>query len=85
VSQATLHIENGKATNGVTAKKSLPLASDLDIENELAKFEAKARAPRPRQTRKAVVMANAQFSVPSVRRSRCSSPTHHRRFSSKRR
>ena len=65
MSQATLHTENGKAkTSDVTAKKSLPLASDLDIETELAKFEAEERARLgldKQEQQWLETMANAQF------------------------
>ena len=67
MSQATLHTENGKAkTSEVVAKKSLPLASDLDIEKELAKFEAEERARLgldKKEKQWLETMANAQFSA----------------------
>src|SRR5262245_18378600 len=51
---------------GVTAKKSLPLASDLDIEKELAKFEAEERARLgldKQEQQWLETMANAQFTA----------------------
>jgi predicted nucleotide-binding protein (sugar kinase/HSP70/actin superfamily) len=67
VTQATLHTDNGKAkTTDVIAKRSLPLASDLDIEKELAKFEAeeRARLGLDKQEKQWLeTMANAQFSA----------------------
>jgi predicted nucleotide-binding protein (sugar kinase/HSP70/actin superfamily) len=67
VSQATLHTENGKAkSSDVVAKKSLPLASDIDIEKELAKFEAEERARLgldQKEKQWLETMANAQFTA----------------------
>ncbi len=41
VSQATIHTLNGHSkSNGTSAKKALPLVGDVDVEKELAKFEA---------------------------------------------
>jgi predicted nucleotide-binding protein (sugar kinase/HSP70/actin superfamily) len=43
VSQATIETRNGKL-GAANAKRSLPLAGELDMEAELARFEAEARA-----------------------------------------
>ncbi len=67
VSQATIHTVNGQSkSNGTSAKKGLPLVSDIDVEKELALFEAeeRARLGLDKQEKQWLeTMANAQFSA----------------------
>jgi predicted nucleotide-binding protein (sugar kinase/HSP70/actin superfamily) len=72
VSQATIHPINAKSTTGQTAttkspaKKALPIVGDLDIEQELVRFEAeeRARLGLDKQEKQWLeTMANAQFTA----------------------
>jgi predicted nucleotide-binding protein (sugar kinase/HSP70/actin superfamily) len=65
VTQATIHTATGKATTETPGKKSLPLA-DLNIDEELAKFEAEERARLGldgQEKQWLETMANAQFTA----------------------
>jgi predicted nucleotide-binding protein (sugar kinase/HSP70/actin superfamily) len=67
VSQATIHETNGTSkTNGSSAKKTLKVVGDVDIEKELARFEAeeRARLGLDKQEKQWLeTMANAQFTA----------------------
>ena len=66
MSQATIHDANGTSKNGSSAKKTLKVVGDLDIEQELARFEAeeRARLGLDKQEKQWLeTMANAQFTA----------------------
>jgi len=67
VSQATIHhLDRDTKTNPTPTKKTLPVVGDLDIEKELAKFEAeeRARLGLDKQEKQWLeTMANAQFTA----------------------